>query len=338
MAEVFFSITLKGLAEDDAVLCTETTTFAVQQENSSNTFMLITPNDIYQVEDSVSRIIQLTPCLARLHRIDELLTPTAYSGHRNEQDYMDKTMYTYHDLLSVVQASELELKNGLKRKGAFEYQGYCRLFNRRYLLQLLDALITNTTMHGLDLYNLTVRQAMECIKEETAAVDAEDYVPDEILLATLSFLSSDGCELNSEDKVVELDERKICRFLGEWLLSSPRNKRWELQDFMEIWKKLGQDTFTPQLSDIDGLCVYHEVIKVQKTIQYIQYFPVHELSTDPAQRFATLFAEKPLWTSKEIMPFLIDLAPTQKERDRLLLKYTRTHRKKEITLYGSRIK
>ncbi|KAI8974646.1 sister chromatid cohesion protein Dcc1 [Pilobolus umbonatus] len=327
-------LVIKGLPEDEAVLCTESRTYAVHKEASSNTFLLM-ESDTYKVVDNLSDIIQLTPCLARLHRIDDVLAPTAYAGYKNEEQLQDKTFYTYHDLMSVVQASEMELSKGLKVRGAFEYKGYYRVFDKSYLLGLLDALLTSTA--GMNLTGLTTKEAIQHIQTELSFVDEEAITPDEITLAGLRCFISDEDEL-SEDGTVPFNERKICRFLGEYLLSQTKNKRWEIDDFMEVWKGLGQNLFTPELEDISGLCVYHELTKLQQTVQYIQYFPVYELSTDPSQRFATLFAEKPLWGSEEITPFLIDLAPNQKERDKLLLKYTRTRKTKDSILYGSRVK
>ncbi|KAI7898757.1 uncharacterized protein BX663DRAFT_229638 [Cokeromyces recurvatus] len=107
---------------------------------------------------------------------------------------------------------------------------------------------------------------------------------------------------------------------------------------MEVWKKLGQDIFTPKLEYLEGLYIIHERFKLQTTEKYVQYFPISELSTDPPQRFAALFAEKPLWRSEEIIPFLKDLAPEKKDQDHLLLKFARVHREKNMVLYGSRIK
>jgi sister chromatid cohesion protein DCC1 len=107
---------------------------------------------------------------------------------------------------------------------------------------------------------------------------------------------------------------------------------------MEVWKKLGQDVFIPKLEYLDGLYIMNERAKLHRIERDIQYFPVSELSTDPPQRFSALFAEKPLWTSDEIIPFLVDLAPKKKEQELLLLKYARTHKTANRIQYGSRIK
>lgn len=83
-----FSIVIKGLPEDEAVLCTDSKTFNVRQVNTSNSIILIhnapEENRNY-VHDDVSNTIELLPCLAKLGRLDELLRDTSYSGAENEQ-------------------------------------------------------------------------------------------------------------------------------------------------------------------------------------------------------------------------------------------------------------
>lgn len=225
-----------------------------------------------------------------------------------------------------MQASERELLEGLKKRGAFEHEGYFRVLDKGYLFQLFDSLLTNVLVHGYDITRVTMEQAKSCIQEEMETItDDNTIIPDNVLEACVDRFMTNN----------EFDEEKICRFLGEWLLTNPTNKRWLLEDFMEVWKKLGQDIFIPKLDYIAGLYIMHENTKQER---FIQYFSVNELPTDPAQRFSALFAEKPLWRSEEIMAFIQDLAPTKKGIDSLLLKFARTHREKNLVLYGSRIK
>jgi sister chromatid cohesion protein DCC1 len=108
---------------------------------------------------------------------------------------------------------------------------------------------------------------------------------------------------------------------------------------MEVWSKLGHDLFEPKLEMIGDMCIKEDLSKGKSIQKYIQHYPVTELSSNPPQRFAALFSVKTLWTNDDITPFLIDLAPTPKERDGLLLKFTRRHKtSNNQILYGSRIK
>lgn len=245
-------------------------------------------------------------------------------------------MYTFDDLLSVVQASEKELSEGLEKRGAFVHEGYYRLFDKDYLLQLFDYLLTNSIINRIDVKFMSLGEAKRCIKEGSTEERVE--IADNLLISAVNVFLTRIDHMDMEENMIEFDRAKICRFMGEWMLSNPRSKRWELQDFTRLWSTMSHELFTPELQDIDGLYLMYETIKLQKPIKYIQYFPVGELSTDPPQRFAALFSEKPLWTLNEIQPFLIDLAPSKKEREHLLLKFARSHRSKNTISYGSRIK
>ncbi|KAI8080801.1 sister chromatid cohesion protein Dcc1 [Gilbertella persicaria] len=221
------NIVLKGLPEDDAVLCTDTKTYLVRQVNTSNSMLLVTRsylNEQYVVHDDLSSTIELLPCLARTNRIDDLLTESSYSGSKNETDIRKtKTLYTYQDLLSIVQASEHELRAALKERGAFEHEGYYRLFDKGFLFRLFDSLVTSAVLLGIDFNNMTLEQAKQCILEEMSAVDEEEVIPDNVLLASIKSLIANDVDQN--DAILQFDEHKICRFLGEWLLTNPRVKK-----------------------------------------------------------------------------------------------------------------
>lgn len=82
------SIVIKGLAEDEAVLCTDSKTFVVRQVNTSNSIVLIDGEEregCHRVHDDLSSTIELLPCLARLGRLDELLKDSTFSGVENEE-------------------------------------------------------------------------------------------------------------------------------------------------------------------------------------------------------------------------------------------------------------
>lgn len=86
------SIVIKGLADDEAVLCTESKTYIVRQVNTSNSLLLTTKDpvsDQHIVHDDVSSTIELLPCIARLSRIDELLRESSYSGSQNEREIIN---------------------------------------------------------------------------------------------------------------------------------------------------------------------------------------------------------------------------------------------------------
>lgn len=335
------SIVIKGLPEDEAVLCTDSKTFVVRQVNTSNSIVLVnksTQDQKSYVHDDVSNTIELLPCIARLGRLDELLKETSYSGPENESSLDSKKFYTFSDLLSVVQASEKELLEGLSVRGAFEHEGYYRVLDRDFLFRLFDSLMTNSTTNQISLDHMSLGEAKRCFIDEQRQLGQEEDIPDNVLTAAINVMIKDINHGGDESFTLTFCQEKTCRFLGEWLLTNPEGKRWKLEDFMTYWKSMGHDIFEPDLAYLKGLFVQYETVKFQITEKYIYYFPVNQLSTEPPQRFAALFSEKPLWSLEEIEAFLDDLAPTKKEKETLLLKFARAHRNQNTTLYGSRIK
>ncbi|KAI9010494.1 sister chromatid cohesion protein Dcc1 [Phycomyces nitens] len=335
------NVTIKGLAEDEAVLCTDTATYSVRQVNTSNSMLLVIPesNNEMTVVDDLSSSIELIPCLARLQRIDSLLRDTSYAGHQREAELKEKTFYTYTDLLSLVQASEAELRQGLEERNAFELNGYCRVVDQSHLHRLFDVLVSYCILQDIDVKAIPLGVAKQMIREGVS--EDEEYltgpVPDQAIIACLrSFATNTNFGL--DDDIVCLDEARVCNFLGRFILLSEKGKEWLLEDFMEMWKRLTPDVFSPSLDMLKGLCICNERVAVHQNQIYVSYFPVAELSTDPAQRFASLFAEKKLWSVDEIRPYIEDLASDRKKQESLLLKFTRIQKTKGKVFHGSRVK
>ena len=55
-----------------------------------------------------------------------------------------------------------------------------------------------------------------------------------------------------------------------------------------------------------------------------KYFPSSTLPLDPAKRFKDLFLTRNSWNIKQLEPFLDGIAVDKKERDKLLMKFTRS--------------
>ncbi len=72
-------------------------------------------------------------------------------------------------------------------------------------------------VHTLDIQNITLDIAKDCVMEEKEAIGEDEYIPDEIMKSAFSVFA-----IIRDDNVLKFDEVKICRFLGEWLLSNPR--------------------------------------------------------------------------------------------------------------------
>ncbi|KAL0092998.1 sister chromatid cohesion protein Dcc1 [Phycomyces blakesleeanus] len=220
------NITIKGLAEEEAVLCTDAATYIVRQVNTSNSMLLALPesNNVISVVDDLSSSIELIPCIARLQRIDSLLRDTSYAGHHRESSLTDKTFYTFNDLLSLVQASEAELRRGLEERYVFELNGYCRIVDQSHLHRLIDVLVTYCVLQDIDVKAIPVDIAKQMIQEGVRQDEeyATGQIPDQVVLACLRSFAADPKFGLDKDSVVCLDENKVCSFLGRFILESEK--------------------------------------------------------------------------------------------------------------------
>jgi sister chromatid cohesion protein DCC1 len=68
---------IHGTPEDDAVICTEDKTYAVRTVVLSNTVMVASSSTHEQntvlVQDEIRGLLEMAPCLPRLHRVHEML-------------------------------------------------------------------------------------------------------------------------------------------------------------------------------------------------------------------------------------------------------------------------
>jgi sister chromatid cohesion protein DCC1 len=210
---VLQSVTIKGLPDDDAVLCTDSSTFSLRQVNTSNSLVLSTMDDVldWEVYDDLSSTIELLPCTARVGRLATLLSSTLYTGPENEGTSSDATFYTFDQLLSIVQASRTELETALVEMNAFVLDDYHRCIDPAYLHHMLDGLSTNATILGYDIRCLSLQEAHACLDQDFASV------PDPVRLAFLHAFTKDITASS-----LCLDDYKVCRFLGSIVLETEK--------------------------------------------------------------------------------------------------------------------
>ncbi|KAI9307044.1 sister chromatid cohesion protein Dcc1 [Cunninghamella echinulata] len=345
------SVTIKGLPEDEAVLCTSVSTYTVRQVYTSNSFLLLRNDkeNQWHVHDDISNTVELLPCPPRLTRLNTLLSETLYTGPENENllssslsssssshytfgsgsSITTPKLYTFEQLLSVIQASQTELLKALEDMNCFVLNGYYRCISHPYLHQMLDGLSTNATIMNVDIRRMTLKDANLCLDQDFADV------PSVVRMAFLQTFVKDISQ-----PLLCLDDYKVCRFLGNVILESERGREWKIEDFSDYWERLTKIVLDiqPDITALKGLYYTTERQVIQKNQIYITYFPFHELPTEPSERFTRLFSEKSQWSPEDIFPYVDDIARDEKQRDALLLKFTRLQKFGNKTFYGSRIK
>lgn len=128
---------MKGTPADDAVICTPTQTFTLRTITVSNSMLFLRPDETTQdlyIQDTCHEILELTPSVPRLARVEKLLRETSWEGIRGTKRTRDefgesgertkgRKRYTRAQLQSVIQSSDAELDAGFRARNVIEVNG-----------------------------------------------------------------------------------------------------------------------------------------------------------------------------------------------------------------------
>lgn len=86
---IILRLTIRGREDDDAVLCTDNKTYNIRAVVVSNSFYVLTPPSPEELGDavirgSVKQILELSPSIAKLHRLKGLLRSCEYDGDEDK--------------------------------------------------------------------------------------------------------------------------------------------------------------------------------------------------------------------------------------------------------------
>ncbi|KAI8916622.1 sister chromatid cohesion protein Dcc1 [Powellomyces hirtus] len=338
-------LVIRGLETDEAVICTPSTTYAVRSVQTSNTMLIVRPQEqddngadrmvddttVYTIEDCVSAYQELTPCQPRLDRLRHILEGTTYRGpveeartvFRRIRDNAEAELYSTERLLNTVQTSDAELLEGLKAIGALEIEGVWRLLDAAYLEEALKFLLASIIVEDMPMDRL---RASECI-----VVMEEMDTPDAVVRHILEQFSDVRTDVAGEP-TYNLSEKKVGRFFGEQLLANAEHRQTPMHVFLKSWREAVPEALSIDLTMLEGLYLIQDA----STGAAIQYFPKAQLPLDSKARFETLFQTRKKWTHADILPYISDLAPSTKKLDAILLKYARMSRVGQQVVYTSR--
>ncbi|PIA32612.1 hypothetical protein AQUCO_04400063v1 [Aquilegia coerulea] len=322
-------VIVRGQPDEDAVFCTSTTTYALKFVGTSNSVFLIPPSDcsflngndveeekvvasVIKVAPGVMELVEVAP---KLDKLKWLLAENPYKG--GEEDFMEELsemggnwnngLYRWEDLVDRVQASDGELREGLRAFNAVEICGYWRIVDEMYMGMVLSMVLHNSVLCGWSLGALN--------EDEVVGVLESDGFPREIARHCLEMY---GNKVRDEDGgyLWKLDERKVCVHFARSVLSGGKMK---MDSFMEKWMQKIPGGMIASFEMLEGE-VLSERIGVET---WIRSFSVSSLPCTPAERFAALFRERQKWESKELDPYIRDLRVPGLSSEGLLLKYTR---------------
>ncbi|KAJ7180177.1 sister chromatid cohesion protein Dcc1 [Mycena crocata] len=320
-------LSIKGQSGEDAVLCTDDATYTIRSVVLSNSILVVTPQqgtDMVVIRDQVNEILELTPAVPKLHKLSSLLRGREYDDvHDSEEQRTSDGPggLTYAAAQAAIQASDAELANGLRQRRILDIHGELRPIAPAYLTSILETIL-----------NFLVSQSMSTgavLAEEVAATLADE---NEISRAVSTQVMAWFGKV--EDGLWTMDVEAVLREIGLGILRQHKDDPIAITALLDKWKLAVGDTFEESVSLTLLSGNYLASPATLNTGETLVYFPSSALPVDPPSRFVDLFLTRPRWKAEDIAPFLSDIAINTKDRDKLLLKYTRaTTDKKEGICY-----
>ncbi|KAF8379128.1 hypothetical protein HHK36_028557 [Tetracentron sinense] len=324
-------VTVRGKPDEEAVLCTQSKTYALKFVGTSNSVFLIPPSNRSElnlnsdegngtVDDKpvVAPVIKVAPGNMEIvevaPRIDKLKLLLSENPYRPEEEVemeekKDKEgLFRWDDLVNRVQASDEELMTGLRALSAVEIDGYWRIVDEKYMDIVLSMLLHNSVLNGWSLNALR--------ENEVVGVLVADEFPCRIALHCLEMYGSKMDEDMGEDCLWKLDEKRVCLHFARGVL---RGEKRKMESFMEEWMQKIPAGMQASFDMLEG-----EVLIERVGVEtWVHAFSISSLPSNPAERFSVLFRERSKWEWKDLQPYIRNLRVPGLSSEGLLLKYTR---------------
>lgn len=329
-------VTLRGHPTEDAVLCTQTKTYSVKFVGTSNSVLLIPPSDLFGmcVEENAQHVsetshnqkasaaiikvapgsMELVEVAPRIDKLKLLLEKNPYES--DELEMVDaegtgengKCLYTWEDLVNMIQASDHELRRGLQALSAVEINGYWRIIDEKYMDLILTMLVHSVVMNDWSFNSLKEDEVLDVLES--------DGFPRILALHCLQVYGNKVDKDLSNKNTWILDERQVCVHFARKVLKGGKMK---MEVFAEEWRKKIPAGMEGTFDMLEG-----EVLTDRLGVDtLVRAFSVSSLPSNPAERFSILFKERPKWELKDIRSYIRDLSVPGLSLEDMLLKYTR---------------
>ncbi|KAI9572170.1 sister chromatid cohesion protein Dcc1 [Boletus coccyginus] len=307
-------LSIKGHPTEDAVVCTADKTYTLRSVVLSNTVLVLTPSrtdpdGTVHVRDQLHEVLELVPSVPKLHKLSVLLRGMEYDkGDEDRRATLPR--YTYEQARGEIQASDSELRLGLKERRILVLDGYLRPIVPVHLSTILELLLN---------YLILLRLSHEATPvDDLVSALADDHdVPRDVSNQVMSWFGQ------VEEGTWKMDVNAVVAEIGSGILRHYKHEPILETEFMTKWKNAVGDAFESAVSLqlLSGNYLRNASDVSGATLSYLA---ASTLPTDPAARFAELFLTRARWKNDEIEPFISDIALNSKERDKLLLKFART--------------
>ncbi|GBO34238.1 Sister chromatid cohesion protein DCC1 [Araneus ventricosus] len=328
-------LTIRGDADDSAVLCTKSRTYELKEAETSNSLLLLPGmfwpetcenGEMEVVPQTVNGIFhnyyELRAFKPSFKKLRSLLERKPYQGKEYEdlQDFQDK--FTFEMLLDTIQASEEELKSELTLAQACLINGYVRFLDFDYKFSVFSSILDVMESRSMPLNKVLKEPIIEAL---------EDLEPKEILEECFSWFTEETGETDENGHTLfALKEDSVCKLYAEVLLRS--SGKFHLQDFLESWQRSVPEGMKCDLKQLRGLAL----TDLTSRPEVIFHFPSQNLPENIKERFEVLFKVKEKWEYDEIVPYLEDRTYPGNDVKALLIKYTRESTKDGRKMYNSK--
>lgn len=329
---------IKGAENDEAVLCTSSTTFAIKYVSTSNTVLLIPPQhtapqaeNMGSSADGKDRIeqtnagvmataaglIELVETAPRLDELKTLLNQRPYTEDLDEEQMLEDDdrgrvgLYSMDDLISRVQASHGQIKAALETMQAVELGGFWRIVDEKFMQGLLEVILLSAVQHD---WNLKLLEEPEVVQ----TVRKDGFSPKIIKHCLACYGKEVETNVHEPDmRRWELEESKVCLHYAKQLLRAA--SKWRLEDFVDAWKNNIPTGIQPELEMLKGEVLIERI----GGNSWLRLYSVSTLPSKPAERFSVLFKEKSKWEWDDLEPYLSGMQAPGQSVEAMLLRYTR---------------
>lgn len=306
---------MRGQTDEDAVLCTQSKTYAIKFVGTSNSAFLIPPSEdqsgfsddavdcdkkdqnqlppVASVIKVVPGTMELSEVAPKLDKLKFLLFKNPYTSEEDIDmegfEQVQTGLYKWDDLVDLVQASDDELRSGLQALSALEIDGYWRVVDQKYMDMMLRMLLHNSVLNDWSLDALHQDKVLDVLESDGFPRKLAEHC-----LCVYGHKVNKGVVTNC---VWKLDEQKVCVHFAREILRGGKRK---MESFIDEWNRKVPDSMQPSFNMLEG-----EVLTERFGAGiWMRAFSVSSLPLSPAERFSILFKERQKWEWKDLQPYI----------------------------------
>jgi len=304
-----------GDSDDNVVICTQDQTFDLKAADTSNALLLVPelktplqknlPSEVSLEERSVcscfSTYYEVRQTRPKLERLRHLLDENAFSDIAESEE-----KFTTDNLLSLIQASRIEILTHLERLGAFQHNGYWLILEITYQEKVFSQILALLEEKSWNWTHVPIQDTIDVL---------EELYPRFVLEYCLNHYGV----LEADGKIICLDEVKVCRYYAEYILR-PAVGKFNYNEFMDAWRESVPDGMKVSTEYLQGVAL----MDLTSYPPVIWHFAERNLPEEPSERFTILFKARSKWKHANLEPYIKNLLAPGQKLSALLLKYTRS--------------